>query len=265
MEDTIRDYRHYTTEMRKSLIDKIFFMDKLDSGFETILDYGCADGQLIGFLARIFPEYTFIGYDLNPEMTRLAAEQFSLPNVRFFSQLDALRGYLSERGIAPREVSLNMSSLIHEVYSYGNADDIKEFWDFVNCFGFGCITIRDMCLEQAAHRLSLKEDVLKVRRTLKDDTIKQFESCHGSLSDNYQLIHLLMKYRYVNNWQRECAENYLPLTLEELAAKLSPAYEIVYFDHYVLPFLQSVVKKDFDITIKDYTHVKLILRRRANA
>ena len=262
MEDTIRDYQHYTTEMRKSLIDKIFFMDKLESSFQTILDYGCADGTLIGFLAQNFPEYTFLGYDLNPEMTRLATERFSLPNTRFFSDLDELRAYLSERQIDPAQVSLNLSSLIHEVYSYGTETDIQAFWSLVNEFGFGCITIRDMCLEQAAHRLSLKEDVLKVRRAFPADKIQQFEACHGSLSDNYQLIHLLMKYRYEQNWQRECAENYLPLTLEEIAAHLNPSYEIVYFDHYVLPFLQSVVKRDFDITIKDYTHVKLIMKKK---
>ena len=147
-------------------------------------------------------------------MIRRADEKNRLPNTAFFSDLDQLKQWLQQHQLSPAQVSLNLSSLIHEVYSYGTPESIRDFWSFVNESGFGSITIRDMCLDQTAHRPSLKEDVLKVRRTLSAHMIEEFEACHGSLSDNYQLIHLLMKYRYQANWQRECAENYLPLTLE---------------------------------------------------
>ena len=258
----ILDFRHYTTEMRKSLIDKIFFMDKLDEQVRAVLDYGCADGVLVDFLASIFPEITFVGYDVSEDMIVAARNRCSAANAGFHCDLgEALRD-IDGRGIALDGVSVNLSSLIHEVYSYGTPESIERFWRDINGSGFRYITIRDMCCDQSAHRPSMKEDVLKVRRCLPAWQIEQFEACHGSLSDNYNLIHFLMKYRYTANWERECAENYLPLTVEQFVGRLSDDYELVYFDHYVLPFLARTVRQDMDITIKDYTHVKLILRRK---
>ena len=69
----IVDLNRYNLSMSKSLIDKIFFMDKIDDTIKVIVDYGCADGALIRFLAPLFPEMTFIGYDKNEEMISRAA------------------------------------------------------------------------------------------------------------------------------------------------------------------------------------------------
>lgn len=41
---------------------------------------------------------------------------------------------------------------------------------------------------------------------------------------------------------------------------IGTSYSLEYYDHYILPFLANVVKRDFDITIKDYTHVKFIYK-----
>ena len=71
-----------------------------------------------------------------------------------------------------------------------------------------------------------------------------------------------MKYRYVSNWEREVSENYLPLNIEDLIAKVSEKYRVVYQKHYVLPFLQEQVEKDFGIVLEDPTHVQLILKLR---
>lgn len=263
MEIRISDFDHYTTEMKKSLIDKMFFMDKLDGSVRAILDFGCADGQLIGFLAALFPEEQFAGYDLSPDMVAAARENCKgLDNAVFFSDFNETMSFLREKGISPAETAVNLSSLIHEVYSYGTPDSIEEFWHRINDSGFGYITIRDMCLDRTAHRPALKEDVLKVRRGCSAEMIEDFEKRHGSLSDNYNLIHFLMKYRYIQNWERECAEDYLPLTLDRFAGNLSDGYEIIYFDHYILPFLAGTVKKDIGITLKDYTHIKFILKKK---
>ena len=262
--EEIHDFGHYTSEMRKSLIDKVFFIDKVDEQVRAVLDYGCADGVLVEFLSTIFPELSFVGYDMSETMIEAAKARCTAPNASFFSSLPDAMAALRERGWGPEQCCVNLSSLIHEVYSYGTPDSIDAFWRDINGSGFRYITIRDMCCHQSAHRPALKEDVLKVSRVCPAWQIEQFEACHGSLSDNYNLLHFLMKYRYLANWERECAENYLPLTMEQFAAKLSKDYELVYFDHYVLPFLARVVKEDMDITIKDYTHVKLILRRKTS-
>ena len=81
----------------------------------------------------------------------------------------------------------------------------------------------------------------------------------------WNLIHFLLKYRYTDNWEREVRENYLPVSVEEIMGKITEhkaAYRLIYFDHYILPYIARTVKKDFDITLKDYTHVKFIYELR---
>lgn len=55
----ITDLIAYNLSMKKSLIDKMFFMDKIDDDIKVVMDYGCADGALIRFLAPLFPEIVF--------------------------------------------------------------------------------------------------------------------------------------------------------------------------------------------------------------
>ena len=53
----------YTFEMSKSVWDKAFFMDKIP-GVKCVIDFGCADGAMIRYLAPLFPDIYFIGYDI---------------------------------------------------------------------------------------------------------------------------------------------------------------------------------------------------------
>lgn len=246
----IQDMDKYTTSMSKSMIDKMFFMDKIDNSIKVIFDYGCADGALINFLAPLFPDMTFIGYDADADMIAAAMKNKTRENARFTNSI--------ERNI--NHCAINLSSLIHEVYSYSTTQEIEEFWNFVNNSGFEYIIIRDMCLDAAAHRPALKEDLIKVRSRYSADKIREFEDIHGSICDNYNLIHFLLKYRYIENWNREVHENYLPLSVEGIAEKVDSKYELVYFDHYVLPFLANAIQCSFGITLKDYTHTKFIYR-----
>lgn len=256
----IIDLNRYNLSMSKSLIDKIFFMDKIDDTIKVIVDYGCADGALIRFLAPLFPEMTFIGYDKNEEMISRAAAANTYENCVFYANPYEFITWLKEHHYGIDECALNLSSIIHEVYSYSSEEGIDDFWHFVNSVGFKYIIIRDMCLDENAHRASLKEDLIKVKSNYSAAAIQEFEQEHGSICDNYNLIHFLLKYRYKDNWQREVKENYLPCSTEYIASQIGTSYSLEYYDHYILPFLTNVVKRDFDITIKDYTHVKFIYK-----
>ena len=265
-ENRIANMDSYNLAMSKSMIDKMFFMDKIDESVTAILDYGCADAVLIGTLARLFPGMTYIGYDMVEEMIRKARERCAgLENVKLFSSLRDFGQWAAAGGLDFRRTALVLTSLIHEVYSYGTPESIDDFWRFVTGSGFGYVVIRDMCLDCSAHRPALKEDVIKVRSGYDLDLLAQFEAIHGSITDNRNLIHFLLKYRYKNNWDREVRENYLPVSVEDVMGKVAgkgSGYQLIYFDHYILPFLARCVKKDFDITMKDYTHVKFIYELR---
>lgn len=59
---TLNSIDIYNAIMSKSLIDKIYFLDKVD--VDLFIDFGCADGLLTGFISKIFPEIEIIGYDI---------------------------------------------------------------------------------------------------------------------------------------------------------------------------------------------------------
>lgn len=261
-ENAIVNIDTYNSAMARSLIDKIFFMDKIGDEITAIVDYGCADGTLINFLAGLFPDIVFVGYDISIEMIEAAKRKCSHhENVVFFHNMEDFTDWRNTSKFAAHMV-LNLSSVIHEVYSYSGYEGIGDFWDFVNNGGFDYITIREMAVDRSARRPAWKEDVLKVRSRMSGEMIEDFERNHGSIGDNYNLIHFLMKYRYTTNWEREVKENYLPLPTEGIAANIDKEYELIYYDHYVLPFLARTVKEDFDIVLKDYTHVKFIYKLR---
>jgi hypothetical protein len=48
---------------------------------------------------------------------------------------------------------------------------------------------------------------------------------------------------------------------EELLRKIPSNYDLVFHEHYTLPFLKRTVKKDYGVEIKDNTHLKIILEK----
>ena len=57
----ITDLDGYLYKMQKSMIDKMFFIDKIFEPVEYIVDFGCANGELIKMLQYYFDEYKASG------------------------------------------------------------------------------------------------------------------------------------------------------------------------------------------------------------
>ena len=75
------------------------------------------------------------------------------------------------------------------------------------------------------------------------------------------LIHYLLKYTYVENWDSELSENYLSVHWEYLCN----GCDIVYGSEYIQDWRRQQVKNDFGIDIGDYvytTHKEVILKIR---
>ena len=70
----IADLSGYLYKMQKSMIDKMFFIDKIFEPIETIVDFGCANGVLIKMLQYYFDEYSYVGYDISEKMVQAAKE-----------------------------------------------------------------------------------------------------------------------------------------------------------------------------------------------
>ena len=251
---SISDVDKYLTNMEASIDDKMFWVDKVKP--DVIVDFGTADGAMLDKLKHM--DVKLIGYDIDKDMLSQAKNRVGDSAML----TDDWNLVMSEVAKYERPM-IFLSSVIHEVYSYTHGKNIKYFWE-KQLFGgdFKWVVIRDMMPSERAGRFSNREDIEKVRSKAKPEVLDWFEEEWGPIDRDYRnLLHFLLKYRYEENFDREMKENYVPVTLETVKKKIPSNYKIVMEDHYVLPFIQQQVKKDFDITIKEPTHVKLIIER----
>ena len=254
MINAIADLNKYNTDMEKSMKDKTFFLDYINvADIDAIVDFGCANGALLDVMPKEWAKY---GVDNNPDMQKICKEK-SYP---VYNSLDEVKD-LKTRTL------LNMSSVIHEVYSYLSDEEIAHFWNRVFAAGFEYISIRDMMLSGNTVRPAdaIVEDIFYINGKFNNQYANSFlEEWINPYSeiDQTDLLHYLLKYKYTDNWARENAECYIPISVEQLKALIPANYEIVYEEEYVLPFLKNQVKLDFGYEIKDNTHIKLLLKKK---
>lgn len=257
------DLKVYNDEMKKSLFDKLYFLDKIDANI--IVDFGCAEADLIKFMYMLFPSYIYVGYDTSSEMIKLAKKNLGgsdgLPaNIHLFDNWNNVKK-LVETYNTPAAILL--SSIIHEIYSYSNLIEHDVFWS-ERVFGglFDYVVVRDMMPKFSINRRSEINDIRNIRKNGDKGQLLDFEKVWGSIEENKNLIHFLLKYRYVVNWNREVLENYFPFYAERFLEMIPKNYEIDYYEEFVLPFTKRTIERDFGIMLKDTTHVKCIMRKK---
>lgn len=269
--EKISDYGTYTDGMRKSMTDKTWFLNMIDGAME-IVDYGCADGALLQYISDAMPGvFDLTGIDIDEEMIKMASVNLSC-NCKQSVFLYTPDEY--ERFAATAHIScLNCGSVIHEVYSYGTPESIEKFWDFAFNTGFKYIAIRDMAMskidisvpqEKSSDALR-KIGVYNYQHPDAEARWHEYMNYSVDLTRNKcswrNIIHYLLKYRYITNWDREMRENYLPLLTEEILLKIPSDYRVKYYEHYTLPYLKDKVMEDFGIDLNTKTHYKLLLER----
>lgn len=255
MDIKIADLEKYNEGMRKSLVDKSFFLNIVDS--DVIVDFGCADATLMKHIYSTNPNIRYIGYDISEDMLSIAMKNF--PQAMYFRNWEEVSEILSVlMEDKAKKVTLVLSSILHEIYSYA---DIEEFWTNILSIPFHNIVIRDMMISRTAETQTDINDVIKLRKNANPLLLQSFVSRWGEITQTRNFIHYLLKYRYAENWKREVRENYLPIHVEDLLLHFPAEYKINHFTHEVLPFLKKQVMEDFGIEIKERTHVKIILTR----
>lgn len=245
----IEDYTSYNTGMKKSLKDKLFFTEWLDN-IDALVDFGCADGAMLEAVREISPNIGLTGIDMNEIMLQRIKDS-GVRTICSDLPKDSGRRYIN--------TALNLSSVLHEVYSYGSPEYIKTFWNTVNEEKYSYIFIRDMMYDDSFVMNFNSEWERKVRMAADPAQVRDFERFHGSMSQHKNLVHFLLKYRYLTNWEREVRENYLSFTVADIVTNLKN-YDCVYFNRYALPFLQDKVQEDFGIRFNEMTHVKMVLK-----
>ena len=258
----------YNERMAKAIEDKLWFIRFLNmptfNQNAVVYDLGCADGEIIRHLAPIFPDIQFIGIDESEDMINLARQRQFYPNERYIRNSEVHNVDNKKYGIS----IMIMSSVYHEIVNYNNEPAFKNILSILTP---DYIFFRDMIPDETINRKSSIDDLDKLmakcwndesRDTIHTVQIATFDDIQGSLMNQRNLVHFLLKYRYVENWRREVKENYFPCTYNELMERFSKLhYQPVYTRQYVLPYIQETVKNDFDIVIRDNTHLNAIFKR----
>jgi len=256
----IQDTVGYNDKMAKSLIDKIYFLDKVDA--DVFVDFGCADGRMLSFIEKVFPGVTLIGYDNDPEMIELAKLASMNSGILFTSDWSEVVKAVESHKAAGRRTCLVLSSIIHEAYSYLSSAELDAMWNRVwgnDGVRFDAVAIRDMMVSRTTSRPSDPIAVARVRQVFDLDKLGEWESNWGSIDENWSLTHFLLTYQYTANWDREVKENYLPTAYEDFLRSIPRHYIPTFKEHFTLPYLRRQVRKDFGIELADRTHIKLIL------
>ena len=253
------DRAGYLARMAKPLQEKLRIARYLPRE-GAILDVGCADGIVTRALALLLPHAQLLGIDLDAGFVQLASEKAlaeQRENVRFE------RIYLRELLARPERFhAVTFCSVLHEFYTYGEgiSSVLKALADAHELLvPGGVIVIRDMVLYEYAKRATL--GVAELRREVEDrvpaQVVADFSRAFGPPDTLYALNHLLLKYWYAENWQRECPEFYVPVTFEE--------YEQVFrllgmtthvAESSTLPFLLEKWKADFGFTPEQLSGIR---------
>lgn len=243
----IANIKIYTDGMRKSMLDKIWFLDKIGAEVTSIYDYGCADGSLLKIVGEICTSMDLQGYDISQDMIDIAKK--NVPNASYLS---------TNHKLNLKDTVLNASSVFHEIHAY--SPDVE--YDYRNIFESGAtyIAIRDMFYSKRSCHPTNSIQLAKVLQHENPNRVSEFEAYNGLLVNNKDFLHYLLTYRYVENWDREVRENYFPHSVEEFLSKIPNHYEIVFFEHYTLPFLRDRIFEDFGFTLNDPTHAKILLK-----
>ena len=239
--------------------DKLFFLPKLDElgelkTIKTVVDFGCADGEMFKYLPA---HWKRIGVDNSPQMREAAKKNY--PDAIYVSSL-------SEANVLKEgKTLLIMSSVLHEIYSYCSKKEIDDVWTGVQNGAYDYIAVRDMCPSETGERLAdadaLDKTIASDEKELFIDFRNQFLKGKETLTRN-DVVHFLLKYRYKENWERERDENYFSFTQKELLKRIHlDDKEIIYMEHFVLPYIRETVNTDIGYEIKDATHIKLLTRR----
>lgn len=264
--------KYYNKEMQKGMEDKLFFIDRLPQDQDYVfVDFGCADGTMINALTEIYADNKdnhYVGYDISETMIDIAKTNYHGPygaNVRFHSDWKDVQNHINvmkDTWGDKYKFVLILSSVIHEVYSYGDVHSIHDFWDHTVNSDFNYIIVRDMCPSEDIDRdasSDLVEAIMSKRSV--GIQLEQFQNKWGSILNNKNLIHFLLKYRWKVNWGRELNENYFPIYVNDLIGNMKSNYKIDYLERFRVPFLDKCFKNDFGIELNDYTHVKAIFSK----
>lgn len=255
----VKDLNDYTNKMSLVIQDKLFFIDKIKTS--VYVDYGCADGTLLKHLDTIYndPTVQYIGYDISEEMINLAKSKWAgVGNVLFTNNFNEVLDNIHSK----QNVTLILSSVLHEILSQGISQ--PEFWEQINCLPLKYIVIRDMAYNPIIANTKLERYLSRKMYCITSKQYNDFENKYGKIDNSINFCHYLLKYRYIQNWERELNENYFAFD-PDLAIEYLSKYKFytIYFERFNVPYIVDTLINSVQIDLNTFgqTHVKIIFEK----
>lgn len=258
--EKIKNYEVYNASMAKTMMDKVWFIDKIPANITTIVDFGCADGTLIKFVEQLFPKtYNFIGID-NDEVMRHKANK----NLDYLVAEGRAKVVNSINDISMEEAEnavLVLNSVVHEISTYCSYLEAQNIWHSINDLHFGYVAIRDMHYQKNVDGIGKFRSAFFARGY---HLTEWLDKRYYRDDDPNMIIEYLLKYRYRENWAREVNERYLWDWANILTLALDD-YTAIIEDDFYIPFIFQQWEKDYSTrlaTIPFNTHKKMLFRFR---
>ena len=272
--DEIYNMDIYLKRMAATLSDKCWWVESMPPEIDTVVDYGCAQGDLGVFLEKNNPgRFYYIGIDNSPAMLALIERN----RARYFGESRAAF-YESISGIADRcdtsRSVLVLNSVMHEVFSYLTEAEQEALLADMFGAGFRYIAIRDMHMPRLERTpYDVREALGAIGRSASasmwEDYCAYLDGARRQRGERWDSVALrvaefLLKYKYVDNWDREKKETYYWDWLEMTERFWKKAGYRVAFDlTFHIPFLRNQIRNDFGFDFPVDTHRKVLLTRDA--
>lgn len=253
--EKIANYTTYNRAMKATLNDKLWFL-KETKNIDTIIDFGCADGSLMVEIEKHHPNrYNYIGIDIDDVMISSAMRHTShfADRTTFAHTIDAAASMIQLHNCV-----LVLNSVVHEICSYLTYIDRCELFNQFSKVGVKYIAIRDM------HYFEKDEWNGQMQSFDWHKHQEQYQSWNDKHyypdSDINKEIEFMLKYRYANNWMRECAERYL-WDWSTIFHSYFTNEEIQIETDFYIPFIFNTLNRDYDTNITPFpTHKKMLIK-----
>ena len=257
------NYEAYYSELDRAMYDKLWWLDKVEDGVDTILDFGCSNGAMYQAIHGIMPgRFRYVGVDNDEQKLR---DAIPTPGSVFANSIGEAKELF-----VPEKTVLVLSSVIHELYCYLGRDEAEKLLKELASLGCRHVVIRDMEFRQD---MPASETIrLELRQCLEKKVPERFGMWMKIRDDDSMkgLFEFMLSYIHTANLERELEESYFGMRTAAVLG-IFGGYEAVFEHHFLIPYLIRLWEKELFSGEKELwallkrcvtTHTKLLMDKK---
>lgn len=248
----ISNYVTYNKGMASSIADKCWWIDSIPDNIDTVIDYGCATGELFAYLETKYPNRFkhYIGIDNDNKMLEVA-KSLNLKNASFYTSLNKVE-------VNGPNTILIWNSVIHEILAYNGEDFLRHILSIAKDKKIYAVAIRDMFYSNNFNDETTRVANEFISRKQKPKTWYSHKVHCRCKNKCRMLQEYLLKYRYTENWDREVRERYL-WDWDSMVKNMLPNYCTRKEFTFSIPQQRANIKRELHIDWNVDTHKKMLL------